>query len=472
LLFKKLPDEIFRPLAGPNRYLFEEVLLFLFKYLSDEDLTNEAIFPRRSLVKSEIEELLARKGRMLHIVIEDGVSGGEAISDHPAQAANYIYSRLVQTGWLEEEEEGYNVNVLMPPHANLLLEALVEVATAEKKNYGGTVASINLQLEAIVRLPQENAHAFVEVVRSAREFTRHLQNILSGLRGFQEIIASHRDPRLALATFFDDFVENLLISDYKSLQSENNPFRHRSRVLQNLLYIEYSSDILECLLKVYQDDKKLPLEKARNQVIQDLHFITRVFQSVDRRLTAIDRYRVRLESRVTEMVRYLDRSVPDLAERGMKLLGVLGATSLQHPTADLDNLPAPSKSLEITLMGPKSLRGPRKRREEQVIELVKRKELSPEVRQRRQLAKEYLRRRTITPAKISAFLLKQMGDQQIMSAKEFTIETAEDLMAFCFAPFMSKTPGYTIKRTGGRIENEWLEGPDFVVEKKVVTYAS
>jgi hypothetical protein len=47
MLFNKLPDEIFKPLAGANRYLFEEILLFLFRYFSDEDLTNEAVFPRR-----------------------------------------------------------------------------------------------------------------------------------------------------------------------------------------------------------------------------------------------------------------------------------------------------------------------------------------------------------------------------------------------------------------------------------------
>ena len=58
MLFNKLPDEIFKPLAGANRYLFEEILLFLFRYFSDEDLTNEAVFPRRGHVIREIEELL------------------------------------------------------------------------------------------------------------------------------------------------------------------------------------------------------------------------------------------------------------------------------------------------------------------------------------------------------------------------------------------------------------------------------
>src|SRR5665647_1835893 len=133
MLFNKLPDEIFKPLAGANRYLFEEILLFLFKYFSDEDITNEAVFPRRGRVIREIEELIERKGRLFHLVDEEGDAEEDISSNDPGPGARYIYKRLVVTGWLEEEEDGYHVNVLMPPHASLLLEALEGVAHSEKK---------------------------------------------------------------------------------------------------------------------------------------------------------------------------------------------------------------------------------------------------------------------------------------------------------------------------------------------------
>jgi len=468
MLFKRLPDEIFKPLAGPNRYLFEEILLALFRYFSDEELTNQAIFPRRLMVKGEIEEFLARKDRLLPITNEEDAAG-EPVSATPGQAAEYIYRRLVQTGWLEEENEGYNVNVLMPPHASLLLEALEGVANATKKNYGGTVASIYLQLEAIVNFPDNNAQAFVEVVRSARDFTRHLQNILTGLRGFQDIISKQRDPRLAMATFFDDFVQNLLISDYKSLQAENNPFRHRHKVQEYLLHIEYDQKTMEALSKVYEEDKKLDPIKARERILQDLHFIGRVFKSVDRRLRAIDRYRATLESRVAEMVRYLDRSVPDLTSRALALLEVIG----QFPE-DSGSLPAPRRWLPISMLGSRSLRRAQKRREPQYIELPAKKELSDEAKLLRKLAKQYLDRRSMTPAKITAFLDRQMGQKKTLSAKDFQIETVEDLMAFIFAlhtkqPDLHRRPGmpgFTVKKTGGMVETEWMECPDFIVERK------
>ena len=468
MLFKKLPDEIFKPLAGPNRYLFEEILLALFRYFSDEELTNQAIFPRRLTVKGEIEELLARKGRLLHIVQEDDTVG-ESFSDSPGPAADYIYKRLVQTGWLEEETEGYNVNVLMPPHSNLLLEALEGVANAEKKNYGGTVASINLQLEAIVNFPGENAQAFVEVVRSTRDFTRHLQNILTGLRGFQDIISKQRDPRLAMATFFDDFVENLLISDYKSLQAENNPFRHRHKVKQHLINIQYNEKIMEALAKVYAEDKKLDAEKAKDRTLQDLLFIGRVFNSVDQRLRAIDKFRARLESRVAEMVRYLDRSVPGLSSRALALLESVGQMSAASTPEDI-LLPSPHRWFSIATIGPRSFRKVQKRREPQYIKLAAKKEISEGAKRLRKQVRQYLSRRAMTPAKITAYLGQQMGEKQTMTAADFKIETVEDLVAFVFAPHMKRSgPGaaqFIVRKTGGMIENEWMEFPDFTVERK------
>jgi hypothetical protein len=54
-----------------------------------------------------------------------------------------IFKRLVMTGRLEEEEDGYHINVLMPAHTSLLLEALEGVANAEKKSCGSTFVRLN-----------------------------------------------------------------------------------------------------------------------------------------------------------------------------------------------------------------------------------------------------------------------------------------------------------------------------------------
>jgi len=410
----------------------------------------------------------------LQLVCEEGEGDEEEFGTAPGTAARYVYRRLVVTGWLEEEEDGYHVNVLMPPHASLLLEALEGVAHAEKKNYGSTIASIRLQLEAIANQPDTNARAFLEVVRAARDFTRHLQNIFSGLRGFQDLITRQHNPRLALATFFDDFVENLLISDYKSLQAENNPFRHRANVLTLLLQIEHIDSIMAALVKVYMEDRSLDASQAREKVIYDLHFIARVFRSVDRRLDAIDLYRMRLESRVAQMVRYLDRNVPDLTTRGIELLERLGRRSPDTEGAELPGLPQPQRWMSTGLLSPKSIRKPQRRRQPQFIEIPQPEEIGPEVKERRRLIQDYLQRRVMSSAKVAAFIDRQLGERSELKASEFNIETVEDLVAFSFVPYLGRLKGkpaanqpqFNLRRTGGRVDNPFLECGDFIVERK------
>ncbi len=458
MLFEHLPDDIFKPLAGPNARVFEDVLRMLHVFFSDEELSNEGLSPRRKLVIGEIEELLARKGRVLR-ADEDSEEGD---ADSPQRAANYVYRRLRDTGWLEEEPDGYNINVQMPPDASTLLDALMVITLGERKNYGGAVASINLQLEAIANAPNDHARAFIEVVRAARDFTRHLRNMLAGMRGFQETIARHRDPRVALTSFFDDFVENLLISDYKTLQSEDNPFRHRANVIRNLVMIEHSPACREALAKVYAEDKNLSSAKAADVVQHDIRVVQRIFESVDRRLAAIDSYRSRLESRVAEMVRYLDRSVPEITTRSLDLIRRLAAMETEETPA--------TRCVQVKLLSLKSLHKRKKRRVPAPVDIPEKAEVSEEAKKLREARMTYLRRRRMSPEGVRKYLEAQMDGKDRVTAGELRIETVEDAVAFTFIPLMTRHKGvlkkFEVRLTGETLENDWLEGPDFVIAKK------
>ncbi len=469
MLFQRLPDEIFRPLAGPNRALFEEVLRFLYDYLNNEDLLLDATFlPRRTVIK-EIEEFLAQKDRLLSIVNEEAEET-VAAQETPNGAARYLYQRLVKTGWLEQEEDNYEVYVVMPPYANSLLEALVGIALAEKKNYGSTVSSINIQLEAILSSPSKNAHAFLEVVKSAKDFTHHLQNIVTGIRGFQETISRHDAPQKVMATFFEDFVESILISDYTSLQEENNPFRHRSSVLNHLQFIKYDNKTLTILAQLYQEERGIQESEARAKVLDDIDRISRVFQSVDRRLSAIDHYRKRLESRVSEMIRYLDRASPDFINRGIETLTRFDERAKEPIVVQP---PTPPTWLSVNYISMNSLRFPKKRREQKHVLLKPQVAISDEARAEKQRMREYLNRRSVSVEKVTHYIDNQMSDQTLMTAAEFKVETIEDLVSFVFIPYLSQiTPTgrekhapFSIRKTGGRVETPWMECADFIVER-------
>ena len=61
-----------------------------------------------------------------------------------------------------------------------------------------------------------------------------------------------------------------------------------------------------------------------------------------------------------------------------------------------------------------------------------------------------------------------------MTAKDFTVETVEELVAFSFIPFlnqmkgkpMANMPVFSIRRSGGRIDTPLMECSDFIIERK------
>ena len=125
-------------------------------------------------------------------------------------------------------------------------------------------------------------------------------------------------------------------------------------------------------------------------------------------------------------------------------------------------------------MSHRSIRKPHKRRQPQFIELAKDLELNPEVKERIRLIQDYLQRRVMSPAKVTAFIDQQMGERATFAAKDFKIESVDELVAFAFVPFLNQMKGkpmpnmpiFIVRRTGDRLETPLLECSDFIVERK------
>lgn len=52
------------------------------------------------------------------------------------------YRRLLAAGWFEEEMEGYQVRVTIPPAVGTLWSSLMEIVRPDQVFYGGMVLSI------------------------------------------------------------------------------------------------------------------------------------------------------------------------------------------------------------------------------------------------------------------------------------------------------------------------------------------
>ena len=463
MLFGKLPDEIFRPLSGTNRNLFEKVLKHLHRLFFDED-NPESDAPRKDLVLSDIHQVLVMED---DLSLTDDEEGG--ILSTPAQATDYIFRRLIKAGWLELEEDGYNTNVIFNPNASLLLESLLSIEQREKQSYGRVVTSILVHLSAAVDRPKEQGIVFLDAVAKTREFSNHLRGILYSLKEVQDKLVAIKDPKKVLSGFFELFVDSILIADYKTLNSEDNPFRYRSDIREKLKQAIHQEHIKKQLVAHYEEHYALPSLEAEMRFIRDADFIDKVFRSVDRRLDGIDSFRFRLEGRVAETVRFIDRTAPGTSTRLRNIIESLG----NIPDEDDRSLPPPAQLIQHYGLSPFSIRAPRGKKEKPKPLVLRNNEMSEEDKRQDQIIRDYMQRRAQDPIRVVKYLDRQMGSRTIISAQELVVESVEDLISFLLIRQLHELKGvgeekaraFHVIREEELVETEWVICDNFIVER-------
>lgn len=420
MLFNKLPDDIFLPLSGQNRQVYQAVLLELADLYFDEDLIDP--FIAKDLVRSTIE----------HAVVRLGIRRWESEADEevepPRSSADYtnrIYRRLVQCGWLEEEQRIYRTYVLLAPAVSHLLRSLVAIARLEKRSYGGAVLNVLSSLEAAIHDPVGRGITLSEAAATAAEFSAHLTDMLLGLREMKMSLTASQNPQEIVRGFFDRFVEQILVSDYKTLKTRNNPFRYRRQILSMLRDLQFDLLKLEQLAQHYQVQYELDYDSAEARVHQHIQRIIRIFESVDQRLAAIDDFRYQLEKRVADTVRYMDKTTPGMAARLSRLISELA----KQPETQIPVL----NTLEtVGFISPASVRSPIRRRVEATPRVITQSQIDPRVLELRQLFKEYKERREVKIDRIEAYLAQHFVQQTQLHATDFTIRSVEDYICFSY----------------------------------------
>ena len=467
MLFNKLPDDLFLPLSGQNRHIYQAVMLSLADLFFDEDLIDP--FIPKDLVRSAIEDSVVRLGVRRWEPEEDDEAEGSEPPRSAAEYASRVYRRLVQTGWLEEEQRIYRTFVLLSPSISYLLRSLVSIANLEKRSYGGAVLNVLSSLESAINDPVGRGITLAEAAQTAADFSAHLTDMLLGLRELKISLAATNNAQEIVRRFFDRFVEHILVSDYKTLKTKNNPFRFRRQILALLRELQFDSLRLEKLTVHYQMQFEVSHDEAEARVHQHINRIIRIFESVDQRLATIDDFRYRLEKRVADTVRYMDKTTPGMSSRLSRLIAdvaKLDARSIPHINT-LDG---------VAFIAPGSIRSPMRRRVETKPRVIRPVEIDPRVLEMRQLFKEYKARREVKPENIELYVERHLIDRKKISAADFTIECIEDYICFSYLRHL-RSLGKKGRGTANKYEIKFedkyvnvadmVECRDFSIQRKV-----
>lgn len=459
MLFARLPDNLFLPLAGPNRGVYQAVLLGLAELYFDEHLAE--LFPRKELVRATIEHALERLDAC--VWQEEGEDAPLDEQDRQ-DLVGRIYRRLLATGWLEEEPDGYRIQVLMDPAVSQVLRTLVELRDFEKKSYGGAVLAVLNNLEPALKDPAEFGQGLAEAAGKAREFNKHLGLMIHGLREILRAMTEDGSPDAVLAQFFERFVAGILVADYKTLKTQHNPFRFRRRILELLGALRADTDKQQAIAGHYRDNLGLGAYEALLRVQRQIGYLTEVFESLDERLDRVDEFRYRLEKRVAEAVRYMDKTRAGTTTRLARLLERLGTVPVDAEGESPGPLP---RSLHRPLpLGPQGLPQPQRRRTPPPPRVLQNRELSAASLARREAIKAYELRRRLHPAAVEAYVERALAGRERLAAADFPILGIEDFLAFNTLRRLPRLPG-SWQRLAKRFRVE--PGETLVTVRELVT---
>jgi Family of unknown function (DUF5716) len=460
-LFGYLPESIFQPLAGPKKHVYARLLMRLY----------EKVYSARILETPLKEEVL----RQIEIGLSEfGIGStselleGEAEDQAGGQAHYLAYYRLKNTGWLTEETEKWRVYVDMNPDAFMILGAVTDFGNSRVR-VAGAVVDVKNNLDAAFREPETMAQGLANAHDTALRFARSMRRILAGMREIEDRILGNPNAAAILRTFFQDFVDGLLIADYKQLKTSNNPYRHRRTIVSLAGDMLADADRIGKIARAYIDQGVIAtggtIGVAEERIVAELDKIKSVFEDVGPFMDKIEDFRDRLERRIRTTVHYMDVMGEGSAERIVRLIEEL--SNIGCDEVDI-RLRSPDVGLPITSLALYTPPPPKAPPERTRFKVPKQ---DPYLRAYVQATTEFDRMVRVTDQKLLEFVRRQMEGRDRASSGEIEIGSIPDLFAYRALPNMAavgraaRLGEFTIAIEEGRTANDWIDVSAFRIER-------
>lgn len=491
-LFRDLNDDIFLLFSRAGRHLHARVVIDLF----DHFFAEPTVFPGRNEVVGRIYDTLRAHPTLwtddidtFGDVADIKVKGRRVRKGAPAQRddrqdlilgrAQRAYNRLLATGWLEEEAFGLKVTVDMPPAAMWLAERLVDIDKGLATSFRGVVVTIRNALAAVVLADSAtNAAGLHKAAEMTLRFSRELRAVVSSLRGIERDIMAAGSLGERLSTFFEDFVERLVLRDFESIYKTNHPYRFKHEILGYADGINDDGNVRTLAIEGYVESEIAPRAAAGQQLDADLLTLRTVFDSIDETYQRIDAFRIRLEARLRNTVRYAETANMRQSQRLSALIcrldQALGTLVQEEDTDWLAEHEADGPVVEDTAPWSSALLAePRMPRKPVSSAEMRLPSMDPAIRLRHAMLRRYNDLFIVSSTEVTRFLEQRIPPSGTGEARYMRIDSVEDFLAFeQLRRYRHRAPDDVLARfefrpdpEDGFRDDEWLLCRNFLVRR-------
>lgn len=414
LLFERLSERLFIPLASPNRHRYWAILCHLHekRFGPNAPMPPSRGYTTRDIIQDIEDELQTQD------VWESEVDVNPETQINIR--ANGILSRFLDTGWLKKERYGIENRITMSPTVSLFLNNLITFAETGPVFVSAKIRSIDLNIQQIV-LGNAGGDTLAETANQTRNLLEHVRNTGTNVRDIMEALCTEVTTAQYVYRFFNEYIERVFIGDYRELRTKDHPLSRRAQILRTLDELSSSEDHRERLIAWYQS-KRCPEDRRKAEElfekdicrIGDLKRIDEYLDRLDEEIRRVNRRALAFLDYRLRTLRPIDIMIKNAIEAA--LTGNLPPLGDPFPAGDMisgDRLAEPRKIIERP--APSSLR---------------RQVPSMEERARVNLVRRARERRSITPLKLAAFVSNKLKNAEQILSKDLELRTIEDVRAY------------------------------------------
>ncbi|OGS99025.1 MAG: hypothetical protein A3F73_10440 [Gallionellales bacterium RIFCSPLOWO2_12_FULL_59_22] len=414
LLFERLPDKLFFPLASTNRHRYWAMLCRLHdkRFGPDAPLPPSHGFAVRDLMQDIEDELLMQD----MWEEEEGHTPGTPI----AIRSNAVFNYLADSGWFRLERHGVEKKVTMRPAVSQFLTVLVSFAETGPVFVSGKIRSIDLNIQQVAEGKAEG-DTLAETAEQARNLLEHVRNTGTNIRDIMDSMNVEITTAQYVQRFFNDYIEQVFIGDYRELRTREHPLSRRPQILRTVEELHGNEQHRARLISWYEAKRCAGDRRKAEQLFEK--DIYRLFE-----LRRIDEYLDRLDDEIRRANRralaFLDyrlrslRPVDHMVKRA-----IAAALSNQLPILG-DPFPAGE------MVCGESLAEPRKQNERSVPSILRR-----QVPSDMQLAKSRImlrarESRSITLPKLAEYVHRQLDGQTSITNDVLSLDSIRDIRSY------------------------------------------
>ena len=449
-LFGSVPAGLFRVFAGSAKHFYADLLT----QLAEDPFGQAGEIATRKRVFEVIAEFIDRRGRS-EVVDALQSEGTQLVA---GQSYIAVYNRLKETGWLAEYKDRYRRVVDFDPAARLVLHTLLDIQSGRVRSYGGAVLNVLTLLQSVEDDPGAKALNVREAALSARGFMNHLRTVAGTMRRVEALIMEQPTAAALVRSFVTDFIEALVVQDYRNLHARESPYRFRGQILE---IGERLLDSDETIGKIASGWVSGGIAKgpdvARQPIITDLREIIRVFAGIDEHVQDIETTTFRIERRMTNVVRFSDRMATVSTDRILTAMEMLRSSGL----ADSEEVEVRTRlQLETLPLAAAHLYSPPSRRVEAPESILSLQPPDPALLRYLQAVDEFEDRIAITPGRLARYVEAALAGASEIGVEALPVNDVEDFLMFerlheaALGPLAAR---YEIELGEGTVANEWVE---------------